>query len=151
MRGHRDATASAPVVVGVDVPAPSPGSLLYAVEQAAFLHVELVVVRAWQAAPGRRVEVEAGILAEALAVCRAADPEVQVTGRLVQGDAAGVLADESGDAQLLVLGLYSGRPHSGSVLGPVARELLQSVRCPVALAWLPEQVERVNADLLVAR
>jgi hypothetical protein len=150
-RARLAARPDSPVVVGVDIPSPSRGALLYAARQARELGVELVAVRAWRRDTTDRVDLEAGVLAEAMAICRAAAPEVHVTGRLVQGSPVDVLVTESMGAQLLVLGLQETQSHPGSVLGPVSRAILRGVGCPVALAWLPERLRTPSSGYLLAR
>jgi nucleotide-binding universal stress UspA family protein len=123
--------ADGPVVIGVKGdPGPAAAALRFAAAAADLGGVPLHVIhyRAPGAGedPGYRSE-----LAGAVAALRSAFPAVPAHVFLLDGDAAQLLAWESGRASLLVLAADRGWWHRR--LGPVARAVLRRAACPVAL------------------
>jgi nucleotide-binding universal stress UspA family protein len=76
---------------------------------------------------------EQAILAQRLAVPREEFPAVDVLTRIVRGDAAAALVDESRGAELVVVGSH-GRGGVGAILrGSVSHTLLHHAHCAVAV------------------
>ena len=61
------------------------------------------------------------------------DDDRVVSGRVLQGDAAGELAAASADLDLLVIGSRGYGPVRSVLLGSVSRELVRSAACPVVV------------------
>jgi nucleotide-binding universal stress UspA family protein len=70
-------------------------------------------------------------LAETVQAISGDRPDVEVTGKIVEGLAARVLLDQAAGADLLVLGSAAkAEPHA---VGPVAQSCLRHARCPVVV------------------
>jgi nucleotide-binding universal stress UspA family protein len=140
-----------PVVVGVDGSPTSEAAVAFAFEAAALQNVPLVAVHVWHdllvdptMAPLLDWDVvesdEREVLAERLAGWTAKYPDVPVR-RLVACDRPGrALVDESGRAQLVVVGSRGRGGFRGMLLGSVSQALLHHAHCPVAV------VRAVDAD-----
>jgi nucleotide-binding universal stress UspA family protein len=138
------------VLVGVDGSVESLAALGLAADEAALRHAPLLVTHAWagphwrpvrtRAEPASRAEAER-LLATSTAWLHRNRPGVAVTGRLVLGDPADVLANGSVTAQLVVVG------HRGSGLaslgwGSVAAQLSRRTKAPLMVrAYRPRAVE----------
>jgi nucleotide-binding universal stress UspA family protein len=133
-----------PVVVGVDGSPTSEAAVEFAFEAAALRKVPLVAVHVWRdllvdstMAPlldWDAVEAdEREVLAERLSGWTEKYPDVPVR-RLVSRDRpAHALVDESGRAQLVVVGSRGRGAVRGMLLGSVSQALLHHAHCPVAV------------------
>jgi nucleotide-binding universal stress UspA family protein len=128
------------IVVGVDGSVPSKAALSWAVQQGKLTGAVVEAVIAWEfpATYGYPVPVS-GVSWEQLAqqavseaVADVAAP-VKVTYKVVEGNAAQALVDESAGADLLVVG---SRGHSGFVealLGSTSQHCVHHATCPVVV------------------
>lgn len=145
---HPAAHGEAPVIVGVDVSAPSDAALDFAFAMAAERAVPLHLVYAWQV-PANYVwdvtfvsdelqqwrQYEEGTFEELVQAWAEKHPEVTVRRELWHGHAVDGLLDvaRTTDAQLLVVG---GRPHNrlaGFMLGSVVRGVLHHATVPIGV------------------
>ncbi|MBB1159516.1 universal stress protein [Amycolatopsis dendrobii] len=135
-----------PVVAGVDGSAESLAAVRWAAAQARPRGSGLVVFRAELFADpdlmphgkppaGTDLLLEPGyrLLRQAADEARRAVPEVRVRMCLRLGAAAGLLAAQSAEAGLLVLGSPRAAGVRGGVTGSVALSVAASARCPVAV------------------
>jgi nucleotide-binding universal stress UspA family protein len=140
-----------PVVVGVDGSPMSEAAVAFAFEAASFRRVPLVAVHVWQdsvldptMAPlldWDAVESdEREVLAERLAGWATKYPDVPVRQLVVRDRPAHMLVEQSGRAQLVVVGSRGRGGFSGLLLGSVSQALLHHADCPVAV------VRPVGAD-----
>jgi len=138
------------IVVGVDQSEGAKEALRFALEEAKLRHARLRVVHAWQygtigaagaesfypavGADLSEVREAAGqALEQTLRETLADTDSVEVERRLVEGRPAGVLVDESHDADLLVVG---SRGHGGFtelLLGSVSQQVSHHAACPVVI------------------
>ena len=138
------------IVVGVDHSAGAKAALRFALEEARLRQATLRVVHAWQfgyigatglegALPAVGGELEdfrrgaEAALEETLRDVGADKDGVAIERRVDQGTAAAVLVDESGGADLLVVG---SRGHGGFaqlLLGSVSQQCAQHAFCPVVI------------------
>ncbi|WP_406830712.1 universal stress protein [Pedococcus sp. KACC 23699] len=136
-----------PVVVGVDASEHSVPAIAWAFAEASSREAPLLAVHTWwweepdpflsgrdwegewrDVAESQRLEV-----AEMLAGWQEKYPDVQVATTLVRGHAATVLAEESRDGQLLVVGSRGRGGFKGLLLGSVSASLITHARCPVTV------------------
>ncbi len=145
---------SAPVVLGVDGSPVSDTATGIAFEEAARRGVELIAVHAWSdttliaahawgdggllaesatgwAAASARAEA---MLAERMASWRSEYPGVTVRRVVVCDRPAHFLAEESENAQLLVVGSHGRGGFAGMLLGSVSTKLAHTVRVPLIVA-----------------
>ncbi|MGW2208680.1 universal stress protein [Streptomyces sp. NPDC001781] len=147
------ATPFRPVVVGLDITAPSAVLLEFAFGTAALRGAPLRVVYAWMpqppppySSPGYAYEAEAApvveesleprnafMLTRALEPWREAFPDVDVAEAAVEGSAGSVLVDASRDACLVVVGRRVRKARFGTRLGHVAHAMLHHSPAPVAV------------------
>jgi nucleotide-binding universal stress UspA family protein len=141
--------ASAPVVVGVDLPLESETALEFAFEEAHLRNAPVLAVSAWEivkpyvynlrglqeAIAQRRTRIDR-LLTETLAPWREKYPTVAVRAVAEQSHPTATLVAHSAGAQLLVLG-GRARPRSEIVTGSVSRAVLRRVVCPVAVIHDP--------------
>ena len=138
------------VVVGVDRSEGARAALRFAAEEAKLRRAKLRVVHAWQYSAAGTAGVESfypavGVevsevrdaaeqaLAETLrSALSDADPR-EVEQRVVEGRAAGVLVNESRDADLLVVGSRGRGGFSGLLLGSVSQQVSHHAACPVVI------------------
>lgn len=128
------ATATAPVLVGVDGSAGSERALGFAFDTAALRGTDLLVVRACESEPGW-ADTSASIadeLATALAPWREKHPDVPVRQQVVDGPPARVLVERSGQAGLVVVGARGDHPLRVP-LGAVSQAVLHHARCDTAI------------------
>lgn len=136
--------ASGRIVVGTDGSPSSDSALRFAFTWARRHGRGLTVVRAWGSSaifvdvPGsakwEQVEKEEQVaLSEALVPWRDRYPEVDVVEKVVLGNAAALLVDESAAAELLVVGSRGRGGFGGLLLGSVSHAALHHARCPVAV------------------
>jgi nucleotide-binding universal stress UspA family protein len=140
-----------PVVVGVDGSPASEAAVAFAFEAASLRGVPLVAVHVWRdllvdptMAPlldWDAVESdEREVLAERLAGWTEKYPDVPVRRLVVRDRPARALVEESGRAQLVVVGSRGRGGFQGLLLGSVSQALLHHAHCPVAV------VRPVGAD-----
>lgn len=139
--------AHGPVVVGVDASEHSMPAIAWAFAEASTREAALLAVHTWwweepdpfmsggdwegewrDVAETQRLEV-----AEMLAGWQEKYPEVQVSTTLVRGHAPTVLAEESRDGQLLVVGSRGRGGFAGLMLGSVSASLITHTRCPLTI------------------
>jgi nucleotide-binding universal stress UspA family protein len=131
------------IVVGVDGSVPSKAALSWAVEQGKLINAVVEAVIAWEfpATYGYPVPVSAvdweqlahEAVSEAVADVTEGAPPVKVTYKVVEGNAAQALLDESAGADLLVVG---SRGHGGFVealLGSTGQHCVHHATCPVVV------------------
>jgi nucleotide-binding universal stress UspA family protein len=136
--------ASLPVVVGVDGSSHSEAALAFGFEAAAARGVPLVAIHTWFDLPvaptiasGHEWDAieahERQVLAEQLAGWGEKYPDVRVQRLVVRERPADALVNESGRAQLVVVGSRGRGCVSGLLLGSVSHAVLHRARCPVAV------------------
>ncbi|MBW4718417.1 universal stress protein [Saccharothrix obliqua] len=145
---------SVPIVVGVDGSTSALSAVRWAAAEAARHHVALKLVHAYLV-PGRGYpevvltanEVRQALeeqgrqwLADAEAVVRAAEPDVEVGVELAHSGAAGAMVWESKRARLVVLGSRGLGGFTGVLVGSVAVAVAAHGECPVVVVReeLPE-------------
>jgi nucleotide-binding universal stress UspA family protein len=132
------------VVVGVDGSPTSEAAVAFAFEAAALRGVPLVAVHTWfdmvvdaTMAPLIDWDVmeadEREVLAERLAGWAEKYPDVAVRRLVARDRPARALVEESGRAQLVVVGSRGRGGISGLLLGSVSQTLLHHAACPVAV------------------
>ena len=131
--------------VGYDGEPESAAAARYAIEMAAAAGaaVELIAVsRAptellsgmrWRAADPYLRFLREQLNAEVEAACRQQDADVEVTGRVIDGDPAEVLREASGRLSLLLLGSRGYGPLHRVFLGGVSIAVLRGASCPVLI------------------
>jgi nucleotide-binding universal stress UspA family protein len=133
-----------PVVVGIDGSPLSDAAVAFAFEVASVRRVPLVAVHAWRdllvdptMAPlidWDAVQADEGeVLAERLSGWGEKYPDVSVRRLVVRDRPARALVDESGRAQLVVVGSRGRGGFTGLLLGSVSQALLHHAHCPVAV------------------
>jgi nucleotide-binding universal stress UspA family protein len=75
-------------------------------------------------------------------IVRALNPQVHVETRVVYGDPASVIIDESEHYDLIVVGASHRSRLSQLLLGSVAKKAVQDARCPVLVERDPEESAR---------
>ena len=131
------------IVVGVDGSVPSKAALSWAVEQGRLTGAVVEAVIAWEfpATYGYPVPVSGvnweqlaqQVVSEAAADVAEGAAPVKVTYKVVEGNAAQALLDESAGADLLVVG---SRGHGGFVealLGSTGQHCVHHAACPVVV------------------
>jgi nucleotide-binding universal stress UspA family protein len=142
-----------PVVVGVDGSPTSEAAVAFAFEEASLRRVPLVAVHVW-----RDVLVDATmaplldwdaiesdereVLAERLAGWSAKYPDVPVRRSVIRDRPGHALVEESGRAQLVVVGSRGRGGFHGLLLGSVSQALLHHAHCPVAVVRPADADER---------
>jgi nucleotide-binding universal stress UspA family protein len=146
------------IVVGVDGSAHAREALRFALAEAALRDARVDVVASWEIPPLAATGVgmipafdllraELGgsaseVLARELADVADAAAGVEVEQHVAQGDAAGVLVEAAGGADLLVVGSRGRGGVTGTVLGSVSRACLYHAPCPVAVVHDAGPTER---------
>jgi nucleotide-binding universal stress UspA family protein len=139
-------TRPKPLVVGYDGSDGSRLAVLWAARHAAAVKLPLVVVHCWawplfthDLGPvagiqdsGLQNEAEK-IAADGLDVAARAEPDLDVSKRLIVGFPAEVLTRLSADASLLVTGTRGLGGFSGLLVGSVSLHLAASASCPIAV------------------
>ncbi|WP_236567507.1 universal stress protein [Nocardia sp. CY41] len=125
-----------PVLVGVDGSRCSDLALGMAFDEASIRQVGLIAVTIWSRrdAPSGAQERTSSPLEESLAGFTRKYPEVEVHRVLAEGSPAQRLLQESGNAQLIVLGSRGRGGVAGATLGSVSQAVLQESRIPVLIA-----------------
>lgn len=145
------------IVVGVDHSPGAKAALVFAAEEARLRGATVRAVHAWQYGyigyPGLEggMPVLGGDLKELNATAEAAlaasvhealpGSGVEIEQRVIQGAPAGVLVDESRDADLLVVG---SRGHGGFaqlLLGSVSQQCAHHAKCPVVIVRAKRETE----------
>jgi len=137
-----------PVVVGVDGSPTSEAATAFAFEAASLRRVPLVAVHVWRdvlvdatMAPLLDWNVidsdEREVLAERLAGWTEKYPDVPVRRLVARDRPARALVEESGRAQLVVVGSRGRGGFHGLLLGSVSQALLHNAHCPVAVVRSP--------------
>ena len=137
-----------PVVVGVDGSPTSEAATAFAFEAASLRGVPLVAVHVWRdvlvdatMAPLLDWDVidsdEREVLAERLAGWSEKYPDVPVRRLVARDRPARALVEESGRAQLVVVGSRGRGGFHGLLLGSVSQALLHHAHCPVAVVRSP--------------
>ncbi|MGW5114249.1 universal stress protein [Streptomyces noursei] len=131
-----------PVVVGVAPDTSKRMALAWAADEAALRHVPLRLVHA-ETVPtdGYRDVAGEHVLREAVAFARARQPQVELSGLLVEGKPAWVLQEEAQDATVMVLGSYHlSRVQEVFSSLSVALPVMAHARCPVVVVPEPEHL-----------
>lgn len=136
-----------PVVVGVDAAEHSVPALELAFAEASMRGAELVPVHTWWwDEPGpflagaedsdewvEVAETQKLLVAGMLAGWQEKYPDVRVNPTSVRGQAADVLEQVSGNAQLLVVGSRGRGGFAGLLLGSVSSRVLHTAKCPTVV------------------
>ena len=136
------------MVVGVDGSPTSEAATAFAFEAASLRRVPLVAVHVWRdvlvdatMAPLLDWDVidsdEREVLAERLAGWSEKYPDVPVRRLVARDRPARALVEESGRAQLVVVGSRGRGGFHGLLLGSVSQALLHHAHCPVAVVRSP--------------
>ena len=147
VRGRTDIKAG-PIVVGVDGSPGSERALHEALDAAVARRTGVLAARVFSTVgpslatdiapyvedPVQRRDNEMLFLTEDIAVWRDKYPDVVIEPVVLEGHTAGVLADLSASAQLVVVGMRGHGGFSGLMLGSVGRQLLHHAECPVLIA-----------------
>ncbi len=136
----------APVLLGVDGTPASEKATAIAFDEASRRNAPLIAVHAWTASHyffepeldlNATENEERHTLAERLAGWHEQYPEVKVERRVVCDDAGHYLLEESGQAQLVVVGSRGRSGFAGMLLGSVSLAVAQAARVPVIVARAP--------------
>jgi len=143
-----EGNARPPVVVGVDGSEESVAALRWAVRYAAATGTPVWALLAWHyptvagqppvghapEAVNEEVETEEkAILAEAIGKAAADAPGVHVEGKIRYGHPAEVLIEESGHADVLVVGRRGHTRVIGRHLGSMSQHCVNVAQCPVVV------------------
>jgi nucleotide-binding universal stress UspA family protein len=156
------APLSEPIVVGVDGSPASEAALAFAFGAADLRRVPLVAVHAWwdlvvDPTMAPLVDWDAvdadehEVLAERLAGWAESYPDVPVRRLVVRDRPARALVEESGRAQLVVVGSRGRGGLRGMLLGSVSQALLHHAHCPVAVVRLSSASASDDTAQLAAR
>ncbi|WP_193597928.1 universal stress protein [Microbacterium sp. YJN-G] len=135
-------SAKAPVLVGVDGSDSSLGALRYATRLATALGAPLRVVTTWEYPPLVDVmssaewspEADAAMILESsLNTVFAGEPPEDMTTAVLPGPASPALIDESGGAEMLVLGNRGRGGFASLLLGSVSSACVTHAHCPVVV------------------
>ena len=135
------------IVVGVDGSPSSRIALTWAAAEAADHRADLVVLNVWEHTmpppagsvsvserslpdPGERTPED---LLKVITEELGDHPQVVVQPRVMQGNPAKVLIDESADVDLLVVGTRGHGGFRGLVLGSVSQHVAAYAKCPVTV------------------
>ena len=145
------------IVVGVDHSPGAKAALIFAQKEARLRGTTLRAVHAWQygyigytgleggmpALGGDINELHAAAEAALEASVREAlpDSDVEIERRTIQGVPAGVLVDESRDADLLVVGSRGHGGFVGLLLGSVSQQCAHHADCPVVIVHAKREKE----------
>lgn len=142
--GHRAWRSADHVLVGVDGTEVSEPAIELAIEEADLRGLGLVALHAWQW-PNMSLDVppphewdaaedEARIvLSERMAGWQEKYPRLEVTRRVVRGDAAALLVAASSDAAVTVVGSRGAGGFKGLLLGSTSHAVLHGAHSPVAV------------------
>lgn len=134
------------VVVGIDDDARALETVRYAFEQADRLNAPLVVLHAWYAPPAAseatmvvlvdadEINEEAHSFIQSTVADLAKEyPNVKVTSKVVNSNPGDALADESKDAQLIVVSSRGRGGFTGLLLGSTSRRVVRLSSAPSAI------------------
>jgi nucleotide-binding universal stress UspA family protein len=136
------------IVVGIDGSPASALALAWAARYAKATGASIRAVRAWHfpAAAGTAPvgvapasvtdevkQAQHAELDQAIAATLGDEPQVKVEHKIAYGHPAQVLTDESGDADLLVVGSRGHGGFAGMLLGSVSMHCVTSAHCPVTV------------------
>lgn len=125
-----------PVVVGFDDDGSSDAAVAYGCREASSSGQSLRIVHAWQPALTDAEEdraIHEAALHGAAAQARAIEPKLVVDARFSRGDAASVLAHESTEASLVVIGTHRRGVWMGGLLGSVVWYLTGAITVPLCV------------------
>jgi nucleotide-binding universal stress UspA family protein len=143
------------IVVGVDRSEGAKAALRFALQEAQLRRAKLRVVHAWQygtigiagtesfyPAVGADLSEVRDAAEQALeATLHDALPDtdsVEIERRVVEGRPAGVLVNESSDADLIVVGSRGHGGFTGLLLGSVSQQVSHHAECPVVIVHSSE-------------
>lgn len=115
-----------PVVVGIDGSETGARALAAAVEMATRHGRALVAVNVRKPS-----DQDVEVIERAMAPWRERFPDLPIEERLLTGHPVGVLAEQSAEAYVLVVGSHGRGGFRGMLLGSVSQSLLQHARCPL--------------------
>ncbi len=138
---NQSTSTSGRVVVGVDGSSASLQGLEWALRYASLSRSDVDVVAAWDwhvnvslapIAPDFAPEISAEQMLDCLIQQKRAEhPDLQIDGRVVQGNAGSVLEDASKGAALLVIATRGHGELVGLLLDSVSEHCVTHARCPV--------------------
>jgi nucleotide-binding universal stress UspA family protein len=146
-----------PIVVGVDGSQSSKTALAWAARQARLSKTPLLVVTCWQfpttefawtVALPEVVDYEGdarSMLDTTIKEVVGEDHQIELSHRLIRGQAAPALADLSNQASLLVVGCRGHGEFVGMILGSVSEYLTAHAHCPVLVVRHCETLATVGA------
>ena len=134
-------------MVGFDGSPAADAALAYALEEAKLRNLPLRIVCAWEitalqsagsvfaptADPIETTERHADAVLEQAAAKVGPDPGIQVEAVAIRGHPATVLADQSQDAKLLVVGSRGRGAVRSLVLGSVSQAIMHHCGCPLLI------------------
>jgi len=134
-------------VVGFDGSPAADAALAFALEEAKLRNLPLRIVCAWEipalqsagsafaptADPIEAAERHADAVLEEAAAKVGPDPGIHVEAVAIQGHPATVLADQSRDAKLLVVGSRGRGAARSLVLGSVSQAIMHHCGCPLLI------------------
>jgi nucleotide-binding universal stress UspA family protein len=132
-----------PIVVGVDGSQPAERALVWAADEAALHHAQLLIVHCGEVltrqarAHGDVRDYSHGVLREAVATAIDASDVSDISTLLRDDQPASVLVDLSENARMLVVGTHGVGRIAGVLLGSVAHRVAAHARCPVVV--VPEE------------
>ena len=142
---HGDGQAGR-IVVGVDGSVPSQSALAWAIRQARLTGAAVEAVTAWHyptvygypvpTAPQTGAsEIAERVLATTIAAVQQDHPgeRVEITPRVIEGNTAGVLLNESAGADLLVIGSRGYGGFTEALLGSTGQHCIHHASCPVVV------------------
>ena len=134
------------IVVGVDGSEQSRTAMDLAVQEARLRHGEVQAVTAWNfpyvtdalgtAWDYEIFEKDAQAILEA-ELERVKDQDVDITGRIVEGNPASALIEASKAADLIVVGSRGHGGFTGMMLGSVSHQTIHHAHCPVLVIREP--------------
>ena len=134
------------ILVGIDGSLHAEAALDFAAQEASAHRAGLVVVCAWEipmmidpmaAFPGdwfeRMREDAEALVAKAMERVRDSHPEVETSGKALEGNPASVLLEEAKDADMVVLGSHGRGEFATLLLGSVTQQVIHHATCPVVV------------------
>jgi len=134
------------ILVGVDGSEQSKAAMDWAIEEAKLRRGEIVALTAWnfpyisdglgQAWDYDIFRKDAQTILQA-ELERVKDPDVEVSGRVVEGNPAVALVEASRDADLVAVGSRGHGGFTGMMLGSVSHQTIHRAHCPVLVIREP--------------
>jgi nucleotide-binding universal stress UspA family protein len=132
------------IVVGVDGSAASKAALAWAIGQAKLTGAAVEAVTAWEIPLAFRTPIPPGLitdfrqqavdeLAETVADLSGPADKVEIRSKVMEGNAAEVLVNESDGADLLVVGSRGRSGFTRALLGSVGQHCVHHAVCPVVI------------------